>query len=88
MGKKLKIFNISVRNPPPICPILVEDLHLEACLRFYDMDFDKHHFSGCAEVDIAAFRAIPLLKKDLGCFHVGHKNSSINFVYPSVVLLE
>ncbi|XP_033229203.1 uncharacterized protein LOC117180802 [Belonocnema kinseyi] len=87
---KLTIYNetFSVKNPPEICPILVEDLHIEACLRFYDVDFDKHHFSGCAEVHIAFLRVVPLARKDLGCFHIGHQNSSINSVYPSVVLLE
>ncbi|XP_051165104.1 uncharacterized protein LOC127283945 isoform X2 [Leptopilina boulardi] len=72
---------ISVRNPPKICPIIIEEFHIEACVRFYDMDFDRHHFNGCAEVDISFLRALPLMKKDLGCFHMGHQNSTNSIPY-------
>lgn len=78
---------ISVRNPPMICPIIVEELHVEACIRFYNMDFDRHHLNGCAEVDISLLRAIPVIRKDLGCFHMGHQNSTTNSIPYSVIMV-
>ncbi|XP_003426920.1 uncharacterized protein LOC100680505 [Nasonia vitripennis] len=64
------IFNetISAKNPPALCVIHFDKLHMEICLRFYHLDVKNKCFSGCAEFEISFFKILPLKKIKLGCF--------------------
>ncbi|XP_012258053.2 uncharacterized protein LOC105687189 [Athalia rosae] len=72
------VFNttVSARNPPPICigQDYIKELEADICIRFYDLDVNKHHFHGCVKFDIEVFK-IKTASYDLGCFDMGPKNA-------------
>ncbi|XP_046741801.1 uncharacterized protein LOC124408710 [Diprion similis] len=71
------VFNttVSVRNPPPICigQDYVKELEAEICIRFYDLDANKHHLHGCLKFDVELYK-LKLASYDLGCFNMGSNN--------------
>ncbi|XP_046476515.1 uncharacterized protein [Neodiprion pinetum] len=70
---------VSVRNPPPICigQDYVKELEAEICIRFYDLDANKHHLHGCLKLDVELYK-LKLAHYDLGCFNIGKNNATNN----------
>ncbi|XP_046422692.1 uncharacterized protein LOC124303254 isoform X3 [Neodiprion virginianus] len=69
----------TVRNPPPICigQDYVKELEAEICIRFYDLDANKHHLHGCLKLDVELYK-LKLAHYDLGCFNIGKNNATNN----------
>ncbi|XP_023289055.1 uncharacterized protein LOC105697274 [Orussus abietinus] len=61
---------ISAENPLPICIYEIEDLHLDLCLRFYNLYIKSHCFTGCVKVEVGLI-IIHIFHLDLGCFKLG-----------------
>ncbi|XP_014240823.1 uncharacterized protein LOC106661745 [Cimex lectularius] len=59
---------ISARNPPPICTHVpyIEDL-VEACVKFYNMDWENQTLSGCLALE-AKLVHLKSLDLKIGCF--------------------
>lgn len=65
------------RNPPPLClgQDYIKELKAEICIRFYNLDANRHHLHGCLKFDVEFYK-MKLASYDLGCFDVGPKNST------------
>ncbi|OXU22983.1 hypothetical protein TSAR_014731 [Trichomalopsis sarcophagae] len=59
---------VSAHNPPPLCVVHVDQLHMNICLRFYDLAVKDRRLSGCSSLEVSFSKFIPNQKIKLGCF--------------------
>ncbi|XP_003426913.1 uncharacterized protein LOC100679599 [Nasonia vitripennis] len=59
---------VSAHNPPPLCVVHVDQLHMNICLRFYDLAVKDRCLSGCSSLEVSFSKFIPNQKIKLGCF--------------------
>ncbi|OXU22984.1 hypothetical protein TSAR_014732 [Trichomalopsis sarcophagae] len=59
---------MSAKNPLPLCVETFDELGMEFCLRFYNLDLKDKCFSGCVEFEVSFFKVIAVKKIKLVCF--------------------
>lgn len=76
-GKPVINETVSARHPPPICigENVIEKLQALLCLQLYDVEVNRTFFHACSELD-CKLGLIKILPIQMGCFTIGHNNSS------------